>query len=158
MTGCTLPYYWQAATGHLDLVRKRVPIEAVLEDPAQPAAVKETLLLVLDMRQFAVEELELPDNKSYRSYVDLERPYVVWNVVAAEEFGVDAKQWCFALLGCVSYRGYFAREDAEDFAASLRAGGLETYVAGASAYSTLGYFADPVLNTCLLYTSPSPRD
>ncbi len=148
-SGCTLPYYWQAATGHLDLIRKRVPIERILEDPAQTASVKETLLLVLDMRRFAVEELALPDNKSYRSYVDLDRPYVVWNVVAAEEFAVDAKQWCFALLGCVSYRGYFAREDADDFAASLRADGLETYIAGASAYSTLGYFADPVLNTML---------
>ena len=102
MTGCTLPYYWQAATGHLDLVRKRVPIEAVLEDPAQPAAVKETLLLVLDMRQFAVEELELPDNKSYRSYVDLERPYVVWNVFAAPQFSLTPKTWCFPIVGCVS--------------------------------------------------------
>jgi predicted aminopeptidase len=154
LAGCTLPYYWQAAAGHFDLVRKRVPIETVLQDPEQPAAVKQTLQLVLDMRQFAVDELALPDNKSYRSYVDLERPYVVWNVVAAGEFAVDPKQWCFALLGCVSYRGYFDRQHAEDFAASLRADGMETYVAGAIAYSTLGYFADPVLNTMLAGGEP----
>jgi predicted aminopeptidase len=147
--GCTLPYYWQAATGHLELVSKRVPIETVLTDPAEPDAVKRALSRVLEMRQFAVAELGLPDNDSYRSYVDIGRPYVVWNVVAAGEFSVDAKQWCFPLLGCVSYRGYFHRDAAEGFAADLAEAGLDTYVAGATAYSTLGYFADPVLSTML---------
>lgn len=149
ISGCALPYYWQAASGHLNLLRKRTPIEAVLEDPSQPPDVKQALRRVVDMRAFAVEQLSLPDNRSYQSYVDLDRPYVVWNVVAAEEFAVDPMQWCFPMLGCVSYRGYFAREAAEQFAATLSEQGVDTYVAGASAYSTLGYFADPVLNTML---------
>jgi predicted aminopeptidase len=148
-SGCSLSYYWQAAAGHLDLVHRRVSIEAALDDPAQPAAVKDSLRRVVEMRRFAVDVLALPDNDSYSSYVDLGRPYVVWNVVAAPEFGVAPEQWCFALLGCVSYRGYFSRDAAEAFAATLAGEGFDTYVAGASAYSTLGYFDDPVLNTML---------
>jgi predicted aminopeptidase len=148
-SGCALPYYWQAASGHFDLLRKRTPIETVLADPQQPPDIKQALRLVLDMRRFAVATLDLPDNRSYRSYVDLQRPYVVWNVVAAEEFAVAPVQWCFAIVGCVSYRGYFAREAAEQFAVSLQAQSMDTFVAGATAYSTLGYFADPVLNTML---------
>ncbi len=147
--GCVLPYYWQAAAGQLDLVRRRVPIDTVLDDPAQPDQVKASLRRVIAMRRFAVDELGLPDNDSYRTYADLERPYVVWNVVAAEEFSVDPRQWCFVFVGCVSYRGYFSRDAADAFAQTLSAQGLDTYVAGASAYSTLGYFADPVLNTML---------
>lgn len=149
VSGCALPYYWQAASGHLDLLRKRTPIEAVLEDPSQPPHVKQALRRVVDMRAFAIDELGLPDSRSYQSYVDLERPYVVWNVVAAEEFAVDPTQWCFPMVGCVSYRGYFSRDSAEQFAATLSERGMDTFVAGASAYSTLGYFADPVLNTML---------
>jgi len=149
MSGCVLPYYWQAAAGQLDLVRRRVPIETVLEDPSQPDRVKASLRRVVAMRRFAVDELGLPDNDSYATYADLERPYVVWNVVAAGEFSVEPEQWCFAFIGCVSYRGYFSRDAAEEFAATLRERGLDTYVAGATAYSTLGYFADPVLNTML---------
>ena len=154
LQGCTLPYYWQAAAGHLDLVRKRVPIEDVVADTQQPESVRDALERVVEMRGFAVTELGLPDNGSYRSYVDLDRPYVVWNVVAAEEFSVEPKQWCFVFLGCVSYRGYFDRDAAERFADSLHAEGLETYLAGATAYSTLGYFADPVLNTMLAGGEP----
>ncbi|HSG65354.1 MAG TPA: aminopeptidase [Gammaproteobacteria bacterium] len=149
MSGCSLTYYWQAAAGHLDLVRRRTPIETVLEDPAQSPAVKESLRRVVEMRRFAVDVLGLPDNDSYMSYADLQRPYVVWNVVAAAEFDVVPQQWCFVFLGCVSYRGYFSRDAAETYAATLREEGFDTYVAGASAYSTLGYFADPVLNTML---------
>ena len=149
LSGCSLPYYWQAAAGHLDLVRRRVPIEAALDDPAQPVAVKDSLRRVVEMRRFAVDVLGLADNDSYSSYADLERPYVVWNVVAAAEFDVAPQQWCFAFLGCVSYRGYFSRDAAAVFAAALGDEGFDTYVAGTSAYSTLGYFADPVLNTML---------
>jgi predicted aminopeptidase len=149
VSGCALPYYWQAAAGHLALLRGREPIETVLADPQRKPGVRETLELVVEMRRFAVEHLALPDNESYRSYVDLGRPYVVWNVVAAEEFAVEPARWCFPLLGCVSYRGYFDRADAERFAAKLENQGLDTYLAGANAYSTLGYFDDPVLNTML---------
>jgi predicted aminopeptidase len=149
VTGCSLPYYWQAAAGHFDVVQRRVPIDAVLDDPAQPASIKDSLRRVVAMRQFAIDELGLPDNDSYVTYADLERPYVVWNVVAAGEFSVDAEQWCFLFIGCVSYRGYFSRDAAREFSATLKQRGLDTYVAGATAYSTLGYFSDPVLNTML---------
>ena len=88
VSGCALPFYWQAASGHLELLRKRTPIEVVLEDPTQPPDVKQALQRVVAMRAFAVENLGLPDNRSYRSYVDLERPYVVWNVVAAPELSM----------------------------------------------------------------------
>jgi len=147
VSGCALPYYWQAAAGQLELLSQRTPIEEVLNDPEQSIATKEALLLALRIRAFAVAELGLPDNDSYRSYADLGRPYVVWNVVAAEEFSVEPRRWCFPIAGCVTYRGYFAQQDAERYAESLSAAGLDTYVAGSPAYSTLDYFSDPVLNT-----------
>jgi predicted aminopeptidase len=97
----------------------------------------------------AVTELGLPDNDSYTTFVDLKRDYVVWNVVAAEPFSVDPVQWCFPIAGCVSYRGYFDRDKAEKFARKLEAKGYDTYSGGSGAYSTLGYFADPVVNTMI---------
>jgi predicted aminopeptidase len=100
-------------------------------------------------RDFAVQRLDLPDNGSYRSYADLGRDFVVWNVFAAPEFSVEPKRWCFPVAGCVAYRGYFAREAAEAEAARLAADGYDTHVAGVAAYSTLGRFEDPVLNTML---------
>ena len=149
VSGCALPYYWQAAAGQLELLSERLPITEVLDDPEQSAATREALRRTLEMRQFAVAELGLPDNDSYRSYADLGRPYVVWNVVAAEEFSVEPRRWCFPIAGCVTYRGYFAQRDAERYAETLSAAGFDTYVAGASAYSTLGYFSDPILSTML---------
>ncbi|TDJ27933.1 MAG: aminopeptidase [Gammaproteobacteria bacterium] len=149
MSGCALSYYWQAAAGQLELLNERLPITAVLNDPAQSAAIREALARTLEMRQFAVAELGLPDNDSYRSYVDLGRPYVVWNVVVAEEFSVEPRRWCFPVAGCVTYRGYFHKTDAERYAERLSAAGFDVYVAGARAYSTLGYFSDPILSTML---------
>ncbi len=149
VSGCALPYYWQAAAGQLELLSERQPITEVLDDPGQSDATREALARTLEMRQFAIEELGLPDNDSYRSYADLGRPYVVWNVVAAEEFSVEPRRWCFPIAGCVAYRGYFDQSDAERYAETLGAAGLDTYVAGVSAYSTLGYFSDPILNTML---------
>jgi predicted aminopeptidase len=99
------------------------------------------------MRRFAVDELLLPDNDSYTSYVTLDRPYVVWNVVATEEFSVDPQRWCFPFAGCVAYRGYFDKAAADRFAAKLAADGLDIHSGGSTAYSTLGYFDDPVLST-----------
>jgi predicted aminopeptidase len=149
LSGCALPYYWQAAAGQLELLRQRVPIEEVLNDPDQDADTRASLFRVVQIRNFAVEELDLPDSDSYQSYVELGRPYVVWNVVAAEEFSIEARRWCFPIAGCVTYRGYFNEQDAERYADELKADGLDTYIAGASAYSTLGYFADPILSTML---------
>ncbi len=149
LSGCALPYYWQAATGHLELLSGRVPITEALEDPEQSEATRSALARAVEIREFAVVALGLPDNDSYRSFVDLGRPYVVWNVVAAEEFSVDPVDWCFPIAGCVSYRGYFEESSAHRFAADLRGQGFETYIGGVSAYSTLGYFADPLLSTML---------
>ena len=149
LTGCSLPYYWQAVGGQLGLLRQRTPIEAVLENPQTSPETRESLRQVLEMRHFAIEELGLPDNGSYRSYVDLGRAYVVWNVVATNEFSVDPVTWCFPIAGCVSYRGYFDEEAALRFSSRLDAEGLDTAVGGATAYSTLGYFADPILNTMI---------
>ncbi len=145
--GCSAPYYWQAIGGQLELLRKREPIGEVIADPATDSGLKDTLARVEAIRRFAVEELALPDNDSYTTYVALDRPYVVWNVVATEEFSVDPERWCFPFAGCVAYRGYFHRRAAERFAAKLAADGLDTHSGGSNAYSTLGYFADPVLST-----------
>jgi predicted aminopeptidase len=146
-TGCAAPYYWQAIGGQLELLRKREPIEEVIEDPKTDPSLKATLARVETMRRFAVDELLLPDNDSYTGYVELDRPYVVWNVVAAEEFSVDPKRWCFPFAGCVAYRGYFDKEKAERFAAKLAEDGFDVSSGGSTAYSTLGYFDDPVLST-----------
>lgn len=145
--GCSAPYYWQAISGQLELLRKREPIAEVIADPQTDPALKGTLARVAAIRRFAVDELALPSNDSYTTYVALDRPYVVWNVVAAEEFSVDPERWCFPFAGCVAYRGYFDKEAAERFAAKLAADGLDTHSGGSNAYSTLGYFADPVLST-----------
>ncbi|MEO8467477.1 MAG: aminopeptidase [Gammaproteobacteria bacterium] len=150
LSGCAVPFYWQAINGQLELLRKRTPIEKLVDDPAVDSGLRTKLSSVATMRRFAVDELGLPDNKSYTSYVALDRSYVVWNVVAAKEFSVDPERWCFPFAGCVAYRGFFARDKAERFQAELMAEGLDTYSGGSSAYSTLGYFADPVLSTMIV--------
>jgi len=105
--------------------------------------------VVLEIREFASRELQLPDNDSYRTYVDLHRPYVVWNVFAAPEFSMQMKEWCFLFVGCVRYRGYFDEQDAQQYASELKLEGLDVYVTGIAAYSTIGWFDDPVLNTII---------
>jgi predicted aminopeptidase len=152
LAGCaTVEYYSQAITGHLDVVRRAQPIADRLADPATPQPLRAQLERVLAMRDFASRELALPDNGSYRSYADLGRPFALWNVFAAPEFSVDAEQSCFPVAGCVSYRGYYARADAARYASELAAEGLDVYVGGVPAYSTLGWFDDPVLNTFVGY-------
>jgi predicted aminopeptidase len=149
LMGCALPYYTQAVRGQIGLLRQRVPIEEVIADPEIADATKERLRLVTELRQFAVSRIGLPENDSYSSFVALERDFVVWNVVAAEEFSVTPLTWCFPVAGCVAYRGYFDRAKAEKFAANLQSKGYDTFIGGAVAYSTLGHFADPVLDTML---------
>ncbi len=145
--GCAAPYYWQAIGGQLELLRKREPIAEVIADPNIDPLLKSTLTRITEMRRFAVDELQLPSNDSYTTYVALDRPYVVWNVVATEEFSVDPQRWCFPFAGCVAYRGYFDKDAADRFANALAADGFDTHSGGSTAYSTLGYFADPVLST-----------
>jgi predicted aminopeptidase len=147
----TLPYYMQAFNGQMEILNKRRPIAEVVKDPTTALALRRRLESLLSIREFASRELALPDNKSYRSYADLKRPFVIWNVFAAPEFSNKLKEWCFPLAGCINYRGYFSKQDAESFAAGLDAEHHDIYVGGVPAYSTLGWFADPVLNTFIDY-------
>ena len=145
----TLGYYGQSIGGQWELWQKERPIDDWLADEATPEPLREKLRAVLTMRDFASRELALPDYDSYRNYADLQRPYVVWNVFAAKPYEMKLKRWCFLFAGCVGYRGYFSKDEAEAFAAQLEQQGLETYVAGVDAYSTLGWFDDPMLNTVI---------
>jgi predicted aminopeptidase len=144
-------YYWQAAAGHLDVMRRAQPLEALLDDPSTDPKLRERLLRAREIRAFASRELGLPDNRSYTTYAALGRPFVLWNVFATPELSLELERWCFPVAGCVAYRGYYAREDADRFAQRLRAGGLEAHVGGVPAYSTLGWFDDPLLSTFMHY-------
>ncbi|HJP40021.1 MAG: aminopeptidase [Gammaproteobacteria bacterium] len=149
LSGCGLSYYWQAATGHLQLMRQAVPVAEVIANPKTPPGLRDKLVVATAVVAFAHQHLLLPDNGSYASFADLGRPAAVWNVVAAPPLSLEPRTWCFPVAGCVSYRGYFARDSADAFAAGPRAAGDDVFVAGVAAYSTLGRFADPLLNTML---------
>ncbi len=126
---------------------RREPIKRVIARPSTPPSLRRQLEAVAAIREFAVRELDLPDNGSYRSYADVGRPYVVWNVVAAPEFSVEPRRWCYPVVGCVAYRGYFVERRARKFAGKWQRRGFDVSVAGVAAYSTLGHFNDPILNT-----------
>jgi predicted aminopeptidase len=146
LAGC---YYLQAASGQWEVIRKREPIEEVIQDEDTSPELAARLSLLIDARDFSVEDLGLPDNNSYRTYAELERDYVVWNVFAAPEFSLQPKEWCFPVAGCVSYRGYFAFEDAQKESRRLADDGYDVAVGGVAAYSTLGNFSDPILSTMM---------
>jgi predicted aminopeptidase len=150
-TGCGTVYVAQAARGQWQVMAAREPIERVIADRDTPAALAERLKRVRAAREFAARELGLPDNRSYTEYADLRRDYVVWSVVAVPEFAVEPKEWCFPIVGCVAYRGYFNEKRAQRFAATLDDQGYDVIVNGIPAYSTLGRFADPILNTMMIY-------
>ena len=148
VAGCsTLGYYAQSIDGHFAMLRAARPIPELVADPEIAESLKQRLQRAQQIRAFASQELGLPENGSYRSYADLHRPYVVWNVFAAPELSLELKQWCYPVIGCAAYRGYFDRESADRAAADLRAEGFEVNVGGVQAYSTLGWFSDPLLNT-----------
>ncbi len=151
MAGCGALYVAQAARGQMQVLNARRPIERLLEDPKTSQELRQRLVSVRAARAFAVRELGMPDNESYTTYADLQRPYVVWSVVATPEFSVEPREWCFPIVGCVAYRGYFSEARAEKFAAALRARGNDVIIGGIAAYSTLGKFSDPILNTMLGY-------
>jgi predicted aminopeptidase len=152
LAGCAnVGYYLQSVSGQLEIWRRQQPIDELVGNSETPEPIKRKLALVLKIRAFASAELGLPENRSYRLYADLKRPYAVWNVFAAPEFSVQPLQWCFMLVGCVSYRGYFAKERADMFAAEYAKEGYDMYVGPVPAYSTLGWFPDPVLNTFIHY-------
>jgi predicted aminopeptidase len=147
-SGC---YYMQAAGGQLRVMSARAPIEKVIARPSTTDTLKSQLTRARRIRDFASKELGLPDNASYKSYADIGRRYVVWNVVATPEFSVEPRTWCFPIAGCVSYRGYFSEKAATAFAESRRKAGDDVLVGGVPAYSTLGRIADPLLNTVTGY-------
>jgi predicted aminopeptidase len=155
VTGCSsLGFYTQSVGGQLAILWNRRPVDQILADKKADATLREKLERVQDARDFASGELLLPDNGSYRSYVRVDRPYAVWNVVAAPALSVEPVTWCFPIAGCVSYRGYFSKAKAERFAEKLRGRGLDVAVEGVAAYSTLGWFRDPVLSTFIDWPSP----
>ncbi len=149
-TGCsTIGYYHQSISGHLSLISKRKPITDIVDDSTRDKKLIEQLMLVQALRTFASTHLKLPENESYRSYIQLDGPYVTWNVFAAPEFSVTLQKWCFPVIGCVQYRGYFDKNKAQGYAAKLSDLGLDVFIAGAPAYSTLGWFDDPLLSSML---------
>ena len=156
LAGCSsLGYYWQSVSGHLQMMNAARPVDDWLADAQTPEQLKQRLHLSQRIRRFAVDELKLPDNASYRRYADLKRTAVVWNVVAAPELSLTLKTWCFPVAGCVGYRGYFDEADARAEAKQLDAQMLETSVYGVPAYSTLGLMnwagGDPLLSTFIRY-------
>lgn len=148
--GCALPgYYGQAVNGELSLLSARVPIQSLLASPETPAALKTRLQLAAEIRRYASAQLGLPRNGSYTSYVALDRPYVSWNVFATKPYSLQPLTRCFPIAGCVPYRGYFRQAVAQAFAAKLRAQGDDVYVGGVPAFSTLGWFDDPLVSSML---------
>ena len=144
LNGC---YYMQAVRGHLALMNGREPIARLVEDPAVASDLRDMLLDVQDARRFSVDHLALPDNGSYTDYVSTGRRYVVWNVFATRQYSLDPELFCFPIAGCVGYQGYFSPAKAQERAEKLAAQDLDVAVGGVAAYSTLGRFADPVLDT-----------
>jgi predicted aminopeptidase len=150
LSGCSsVGYYFDAVNGHLNILADQEAINDILQQENTSSELKSKLVLATQARDFASSEMLLPDNDSYRYYVDINRPYVVWNVIATEKYSIKAHQWCFLVVGCVSYRGYYNQEDAKAFAKNLIAQGYDVNISGAQAYSTLGWFDDPLLSTMI---------
>jgi len=154
MVGCSVRYYAQAVAGEASMMVSSRPVADWLADPATPAELKRRLELAARIRAFASQRLSLPDNRSYTRYADLHRPSAIWNVFAAPPLSLTLKTWCYPLVGCAGYRGYFDQRAAEDMAHSLADTGLDTHVAPVPAYSTLGWLPDPLLNTFINWPEP----
>ena len=148
LSGCAdIGYYWHSTSGHLDLMNQRVDIDELLADDTLDNDLRARLLLVQDIRRFSIERLHLPANGSYSSYVELQQPYVIQNLFAAPEFSTRLHQWCYPMIGCASYRGYYDETRLRAYVDELQAQGLEVHVGPVPAYSTLGWFDDPVLSS-----------
>ena len=148
LTGCAgVEYYAQSVSGHLGLMYRARPVETVIAAPDTSPRLAARLRTAMEIRDFASDTLALPENASYRRYVELDRPYVVWTVVAAPELSLEPRHWCFPVAGCLSYRGYFSESAATEYAGALESEGWDVTVAGVRAYSTLGWFDDPLLSS-----------
>jgi predicted aminopeptidase len=154
LSGCaSVAYYWQGIRGELDILDRAQPIPAVIETTSD-ATLKRKLERSIAIRDYASRELGLPDNGSYRKYADIERRFVLWNVIATPELSLEPRQWCFPIAGCVNYRGYFEEASAKGEAAQFAAKGDDVHIGGVPAFSTLGYFNDPILSTFIRYPDP----
>ncbi|MBC52598.1 MAG: aminopeptidase [Gammaproteobacteria bacterium] len=145
----SVAYYAQAVSGQAALLWRRQPIDQLLADPALAPELRHKLLLIQQATDYADRQLGLPAAGSYDSYVELQRRHLVWNVFAAPAFSVQPMSWCFPIAGCVDYRGYFSEAAAWRFAEDLQSQGFDVYVGGVDAYSTLGWFNDPVPSTVI---------
>ncbi|TNF96002.1 MAG: aminopeptidase [Gammaproteobacteria bacterium] len=155
LSGCsTLSWYGQAVQGQYEIWELQKPIGSLLDDPLTPDQLAKRLRTANEIRLFAVMEMQLPDNDSYTSFADLQRDSVLWAVFAADQDSIELKQWCYPLVGCVGYRGFFAEEDAAKLTTKLRQQGLDVYISPVPAYSTLGWFTDPLLNTFINWPTP----
>lgn len=153
LAGCSaLGYYAHLANGQMDLLARRERIDWIIEDPKRDAELRRRLALVLDARRFAIDTLGLPDNGSYTRYADIGRAYVVWNVFVTPEFSLEPIESCFPLAGCLAYRGYYDKAYAQEQAKALRDKGYDVDIGGVPAYSTLGWFDDPVLSTMMRWS------
>lgn len=152
---CTnLGYYSHSVWGGAKVLSRRKSVARLIADEGTPSQLRDRLALALEMRAFAVSELHLPENSSYSKYADLNRQYAMWNVVAAPELSISPETWCFLFAGCVSYRGYFSEERAQRFAKKMHGRGYDVDVGGVAAYSTIGWFADPLLSTFIERPEP----
>ena len=150
LSGCSsVSYYGQLASGQWQLLQAREPVAKVIADPARPQPLRDHLVQAQKARTFASAQLHLPDNQSYRLYADIGRPYVVWNVFATQEFSLAAQNHCFPIAGCVAYRGYYSQGAARGEAALLKQQGMDVSIGGVEAYSTLGWFNDPIMSSML---------
>jgi len=148
LTGCeSIVYYKQLISGQIAILNKKQPIHELLDNPDTPEKLKEKLRLVMDIRTFAKDELFLPVKNQYLSFVELERPFAGWNMWATPEFSFSPKTWCYPIIGCAIYRGYFSKKDAFDYGHQLETQGYDVYIGGVAAYSTLGWLDDPVFST-----------
>ncbi|CRL49554.1 MULTISPECIES: aminopeptidase [Pseudomonas] len=150
LNGCaSVSYYGQLASGQLQLLRAREPVAEVIADPSRDQKLRAHLAQSQKARTFASEHLHLPDNQSYRLYADIGRPFVVWNVFVTPEFSLKPQNHCFPIAGCVAYRGYYSQSAARGEAAVQRLQGMDVSIGGVEAYSTLGWFNDPIISSMM---------
>ncbi len=155
LTGCsTLSWYGQSISGHFKIINKRQKIESLLSSTTTSPRLTQKLIYVQSLLNFAATKMGLAHNGSYQHYVKLKSDYPVWNVMAAPKLSLDSQQWCYLIVGCVSYRGYFSVEAASKFAEKLKAQGYDVLMSPAVAYSTLGWFNDPLLSSMTAYSDP----
>ncbi len=150
LNGCaSVSYYSQLASGQLQLLRSREPVAEVIADPSRDQKLRAHLTQSQKARTFASEQLHLPENQSYRLYADIGRPYVVWNVFVTPEFSLSPQNHCFPIAGCVAYRGNYSQSAARGEAAVQRLQGMDVSIGGVEAYSTLGWFNDPIISSMM---------